>query len=102
MSTIYAVANDTTKVVGVTLSADGVAVNLTAQSITCYLTNMASGVVTSITGLTGSSTGAVSTPIVAANLIAGNWLMEWQVINGLTYPEKASDRPLLIIRTDQV
>lgn len=97
---IYAVEDDDTKAIGVTLYNDGVAVDLTGETLVCHMFNSSTGLVQSITGLTGDASGNVVTPFSASNLVVGNWLLEWQVVDGLTYPGRAASRPLLTVRAE--
>ena len=99
-SRIYAVEDDDTKSIGVTLYDDGVAVDLTGEALVCNMFNVSTGAVQSITGLTGDASGNVVTPFTSSNLVEGNWLLEWQVVGGLTYPGRASSRPLLTVRAE--
>lgn len=97
---IYAVEGDQDKVIGVTLLNDGNPVNLTGESITCNMLNNVTGAVRTITGLTGDASGNVATPFAASDLIVGNWLLEWEITDGLTYPGKGASRPVLTVRTE--
>jgi hypothetical protein len=100
MSNVYRVANDAgAPPVAVTLRQDSVAVDLTGETIDCYLSN-AAGAIIEITGMSGTSGGVVSTPLSAANLVAGRWAMEWEVRNGATYPADKTQRPNLIVRPE--
>ena len=101
MTTIYRVAGDVgASPVGVVLDNDGTPVDLSGESLACYLSNRSTGAVIEITGLTGDSVGAVSTPLSAANLIAGVYTMEWEVVNGATYPGNPNNRPILHVRPE--
>jgi len=97
---IYAVEDDDTKAIGVTLYDDGVAVDLTGKALVCHMFNVSSGLVQSITGLTGDASGNVVTPFTSTNLTVGNWYLEWQVIDGKTYPGRAASRPVLTVRAE--
>lgn len=96
---------DKGRVLGVVLTDDGVAVDLTGvDAIECHQRDRSTGTLTTISGLTGDANGAVSTAFVGP-LVAGTYTLEWQTTADsgatiVTYPGKASDRPLLIVRQE--
>lgn len=97
------VEGDINRVVGVVLSNDGVAVDLSAaDAIECHQRDRSTGVTTIITGLSGNASGEVSTTFASA-LVEGVYTLEWQVTTGssiVTYPGDGGARPLLIVRTE--
>ena len=102
-STVYAVSGDTNRTIGVVLYDDGVAVDLSAvTAIECHLLNRSTGVLETVSGLTGSAAGEVATT-VPGPLTAGSYSLEWQVTDGstiTTYPGGANNRPLLVVREE--
>lgn len=101
---IYRVQDDVSAPsVTATLTLDDSPVDLTGATIACYLRERSTGAVVTISGLTGSSVGVVTTPLTATTLAtAGTYTLEWEITDpaGATYPASGADRPLLIIREE--
>jgi hypothetical protein len=101
--TVYAVSGDTNRTIGVVLYDDGVAVDLTTvDAIECHLLERSSGVLETVSGLTGSAAGEVATT-VPGPLVAGTYWLEWQVTAGstiTTYPGSGGTRPVLAVREE--
>ena len=100
---VYAVTNDEQRAVGVVLKDDGSARDLTsADSIEAHLRDRSTGVVTDITGLSGSAAGEVVVTLPTVS-VAGSYTLEVQVTEGssvTTYPGSGSNRPLIVIRAE--
>lgn len=98
---LHATAGDDGRTFAPTLRADGVPVDLTGEVIVCKLTNIITGAVIEIGGLTGSSVGVVSTTI-PPSVPAARYSMEWAVVDGVTYPDAEGARPTLDVRPEEV
>ena len=102
-SKVYATSGDTNRTIGVVLYDDDVVVDLSAvTAIECHVRNRLTGALITVSGLTGSSVGAVATTIPGP-LITGSYTLEWQVTDGsviTTYPGDGGARPLFIVREE--
>lgn len=102
-SKVYAASGDTNRTIGVVLYDDGAVVDLSAvDAIECHVLERSTGVLITVSGLTGTNVGAVATTIPGP-LVTGTYTLEWQVTDGstvTTYPGDGSGRPLLIVREE--
>lgn len=100
MADIYWVEGDVGNVAAYIFKDDGVARDLTtASAIECHMRNSDTGLVVTISGLSGSASGSVSTTF--GTLVAGVFTLEWEVTEGAavkTYPGAGGSRPVVDVR----
>jgi CO dehydrogenase/acetyl-CoA synthase gamma subunit (corrinoid Fe-S protein) len=103
---IFFTSEDAGRQVAFDLLLDAVEQDLTSATIECHMRRLDDGGVTVVVDVTAdvdqvTYPGRCVTEFTAADLTAGVYTLEWEsTIAGkiITYPGKASDRPVLTVR----
>lgn len=102
MATINAVEGDT-HTESFTLKLGGTAVDLTGATVVCHQRNTDTGVVLTSASVVlddDPTTGVIAVTFSPTELVVGNHTLEFEVDDERTYPGKAEQRPLLVVRAE--
>ena len=105
---LYMASGDAQRTVAFDLLLDGVGTDLTSATVECHMFNTKTRAVTVVTDITpdvdqSTYPGRCVTEFTAAQLTTGTYTLEWEsTISGaiVTYPGRATDRPLLTVRAE--